>query len=167
MNIVPVFATGPTGEFGGPDGLPWCCPEDIDFFRNTTHGQAILMGSTTRKTFKAPLPDRLNLVLTRKRLPFSNLAKDNDIYVHSLHEAVTVAEAAGHNTLFVIGGAEVLYTCLPYCHSMYRNVIMGVTGTVDTFFQAPEDWPVAQYHQYETFHSFIQTNPRPLKLVRL
>ena len=167
MHIAAIFATGPGGEFGGPDGLPWVCPEDLDYFRNTTHGHAVLMGSTTRKTLKAPLPDRLNLVLTRKRLPFSNLTKKNDIYVQSLHEAVTLAEAAGHSKFFVIGGADVLRYCLPHCHSMYRNVIMGVTGTVDTFFEAPEDWPVTHYHQYNTFHSFVQTNPRPLKLVRL
>ena len=42
-------------------------PEDMKFFRETTKGKAVIMGKNTFLSFpnQKPLPNRLNIVLTR------------------------------------------------------------------------------------------------------
>lgn len=45
--------------------LPWHISDDFRRFRKLTMGGDIIMGSTTFKTLKKPLPGRHNIVLTR------------------------------------------------------------------------------------------------------
>jgi dihydrofolate reductase len=53
------FAIGKNGK------LPWHYPADLKFFKETTTGHAIAMGSNTWRSIGRPLPNRLNLVLSR------------------------------------------------------------------------------------------------------
>lgn len=86
--------------------IPWRLPGDLARFKRLTVGRgknAVLMGRTTWESLPArfrPLPDRLNLVLSRTRQDFANAT-----CVSSWHEALTAA--AGCESLWVIGGAAV------------------------------------------------------------
>jgi dihydrofolate reductase len=75
-------------------GIPWNLPGDQAFFRDRTTSGIIVMGRGTYLEFRAPLHDRVNYVLTKKRealrdgfQPIPNLAElrsrhpDDDIWV--------------------------------------------------------------------------------------
>src|SRR5271166_1611777 len=46
-------------------GIPWQLPSDKQYFREKTKGFVILMGANMYKEMDQPLPDRINMVLTR------------------------------------------------------------------------------------------------------
>ena len=50
---------------GQGNKIPWHLPEDFRWFKQTTSGHAIVMGRKTFESIGRPLPNRLNLVLTR------------------------------------------------------------------------------------------------------
>lgn len=106
-------------------------PADMKFFRETTAGAVVIMGSTTLDSFPrmAPLRNRINIVLVDddrkiRRESLAALREDTAagyktelIYVRSLEEVVKAGreyEAAGQR-VFVIGGATVYRIMLPYC----------------------------------------------------
>lgn len=50
----------------GVDGkLPWYLPEDLKFFKRITQAKPLVMGRKTFASIGKPLPNRLNVVVTR------------------------------------------------------------------------------------------------------
>lgn len=68
MLISIIVAASANNAIGKNNQLLWKLPKDLKFFKNTTWGNAIVMG---RKTFESlgnkPLPGRLNIVITRQQ----------------------------------------------------------------------------------------------------
>src|ERR1700679_1620258 len=60
---------------------PWYIPEDERYFGEQTkkNGGAVLVGSTTFKTFHEPLAGRQNYVLTSDRTPITGAELVNDL----------------------------------------------------------------------------------------
>ncbi|MDR3179856.1 MAG: dihydrofolate reductase [Holosporaceae bacterium] len=81
--------------------IPWRFPEDLRFFRENTINNVVVMG---RKTFfsipNAPLPQRINCVLSRSG--HKNNWQSKDVQVFSSGEELL----ATHKNFWVIGGAE-------------------------------------------------------------
>jgi dihydrofolate reductase len=64
MRVSIILARSSNGVIGKNGQLPWHLPADLKYFKQTTRGNAVLMG---RKTFEAlgkPLPNRRNVVLS-------------------------------------------------------------------------------------------------------
>lgn len=64
--IIQIAAMGRNRTIGNQGDLPWDIPEDMAFFKNTTKGKPCVFG---RKTFEAvghPLPQRLNVIVSRE-----------------------------------------------------------------------------------------------------
>ncbi|MGI6611970.1 MAG: dihydrofolate reductase [Candidatus Nanosyncoccaceae bacterium] len=106
--IIPVYAIAVVGqnrELGIGDNLLGNFPTDMEYFARTTKGAVVIMG---RKTFdslrKKPLPDRINIVLSRDQ----NF-KFEGVHVAKDHlEALELAwELANGRNIFVIGGESV------------------------------------------------------------
>ena len=51
---------------GRAGNLPWHLPEEFRWFKQTTSGQAVLMGRKTFDSLGRPLPNRTNIVVTRE-----------------------------------------------------------------------------------------------------
>ena len=66
MAIIGIVAVDRAGAIGKGRGLPWHYSADLKFFKEQTTGNACVMGYTTWASLKKPLPDRLNIVLTRR-----------------------------------------------------------------------------------------------------
>lgn len=107
--LILIAAVANNGVIGKNNALPWHLPEDMKHFKALTTGHAVIMG---RKTWESlppkfrPLPNRLNIVLTRN----SSYQAVGATVVNSLDEAVKVG-AGG--TAFVIGGATLYAQALP------------------------------------------------------
>jgi len=88
------------------NALPWRLPEDLVFFKRTTTGHPILMGRKTFESIGRPLPNRLNIVITRN----PDWRHDGVTVAGTLQQA---AELAGDGEAFVIGGAQIYLEALP------------------------------------------------------
>ena len=80
---------------------PWHIPDDVDYFNEHTKskGGDVLIGSVTFKTFKEPLADRQNYVLTRDKEPIEG--------VELVHDLKSFLQDYGEKDLWVAGGANV------------------------------------------------------------
>lgn len=107
---------------GKDNGLLDSIPEDMKFFRETTKGKVVIMGKKTFLSFpnQKPLPNRLNIVLTRDK----SFAPEGVVVCDTIEKAVEVAkEKYSNNDIFVIGG-EMVYTEMePLCDTAYITKI--------------------------------------------
>lgn len=107
MRITIVVAMDESGLIGADNGMPWRLPADLRHFKHTTLGKPVLMGRRTFESIGRPLPERLNLVLTRD----AAFVAPGCRVVHDVDDAL--AAAADAPELMVIGGAEVYRMFLP------------------------------------------------------
>lgn len=87
----------------GKDGkLPWHYSTDLKFFKETTTGNVVVMGANTWRSIGRPLPNRLNIVLSRSgRVD----APETVIKLSSEAEVVELAKYIDRD-IFIIGGAH-------------------------------------------------------------
>lgn len=104
---------------------------DLQYYKNTTNGQVIVMGYNTYHSLpKRPLPNRINIVLTTKQISI-----DGAMVVHSLQEllkAIEPFQASGKN-IFICGGASLYKQMMPYVEKLYITHIFRKLNA-DTFF---------------------------------
>ncbi|HEX3024570.1 MAG TPA: dihydrofolate reductase [Chitinophagaceae bacterium] len=130
MLISIIVAASANNAIGKNNQLLWKLPKDLKFFKNTTWGNAIVMG---RKTFESlgnkPLPGRLNIVITRQQGWNAN----GVTVVHSLDDAVFFAKSHNYKELFVAGGGEIYKEAMAKANQIYlTRVHTEIDG--DTFF---------------------------------
>ena len=127
--IAAIWAQDENGLIGKDDKLPWYLPDDLQFFKQMTENNTIVMG---RKTFegmgKNLLPNRQTIVLTSDQSYDGNGA----IVMHSVDDVLKYAEEFDGIT-FITGGGEIYKTFLPYTDVLYRTLIQS-TFEGDTYF---------------------------------
>src|SRR5438105_13802683 len=103
----------------------------MKFFKQTTSGNAVVMGRRTWLTLKSPLPNRQNIVLSRdQNLPTG----DSVIVLRDVESVINLVSKDVH--LFVIGGAQVYKSFLPRIDRwIVTEVPLSVEGD-DTFMPA-------------------------------
>ncbi|HEV2861995.1 MAG TPA: dihydrofolate reductase [Pyrinomonadaceae bacterium] len=103
MAVIGIVAIDAKGAIGKGGTLPWHYSADLKFFREQTTGHACVMGYRTWLSLKRPLPNRLNVVLTRRAEvgPRESVAWMRDrLSVIALRDYLRC-------DLYVIGGAQV------------------------------------------------------------
>ncbi len=116
---------------GKSNGLMFSIPADMKFFRETTTGNVVVMGSNTLKSFPGgnPLKNRTNIVL----FPGGNV-RDDCVIVQSLEELFAEIKKYDADKVFVIGGAMMYKTLLPYCTEALVTKVDAVGGA-DVYFE--------------------------------
>lgn len=99
--------------------LPWKLPADLKHFKNITTGHPILMGRKTYESIGRPLPNRMNIIMTRDRHYQANGCH----VVTGIDEALQLAAHENKNEIFVIGGAEVYKQLLPQIDRLYLTIV--------------------------------------------
>lgn len=99
--IIGIVAISQDHAIGRDGKLPWHYSSDLKFFKRTTVGNAVLMGANTWRTLRGPLPDRLNIVMTRTG---GVEPGDGVVRLSTTREAVELSHYLAGD-LFVIGGA--------------------------------------------------------------
>ncbi len=129
MSIIGIVAVDRNLAIGKDGKLPWHYSADMKFFKQTTLGNAVVMGRRTWSTLKGPLPDRENIVLTRN----GDVAVPDGVKVLNDTQTVLNFAKAVDTHLFVIGGAKVYETFLPHIERwLVTEVPLSVEGA-DTF----------------------------------
>ena len=99
-----IAAAARTGVIGAENKLLWRIPEDFAFFKKTTMGSPVVMGSRTWASIGRALPGRLNVIVSRRLQP-ADISAKNVVVVKSLNEALSLAQARSRTgRVFVIGG---------------------------------------------------------------
>ena len=126
MKISLISAVAENGVIGrnnrqGQPDLPWHLPDDFAFFKRKTSHHPIIMGRKTLEALGKPLPNRLNIVITRN----TDFRTDGVTVVHTLDDAIAKAKAGDQNQreIFVIGGAEIYTMALPIATTLYLTEI--------------------------------------------
>ncbi|NLX64316.1 MAG: dihydrofolate reductase [Clostridiaceae bacterium] len=88
-------------------------PEDLKRFAELTRGNVIIVGRKTLETFKdkKPLPERINIVLTRDK----NYTCEGAVIVHSIEEMFNAIKGFDKK-VYVCGGETIYKQLLPYCN---------------------------------------------------
>ncbi|AYF92563.1 dihydrofolate reductase [Apilactobacillus bombintestini] len=105
---------------GANGTLPWHLPADMKYFKENTIHQIILAGRTTYESFKRPLPNRLNMVLTSQS---KDEFPDDVVVFHEVDEFLKFAKKFSDKEIFVVGGAKIFEELMPYVDKLYRTVI--------------------------------------------
>ncbi|HEX3633717.1 MAG TPA: dihydrofolate reductase [Casimicrobiaceae bacterium] len=115
--IALIAAVARNGVIGLHGRLPWRLPDDLKRFRALTSGHAIIMGRKTWDSIARPLPERQNIVVTRRR----DFAAPGGLVAHSLPEAIGLATKP--SPLFVIGGEAIYRDALPLADLLFLTEI--------------------------------------------
>lgn len=132
-----IVAVAENNVIGQQNQLPWRLPADLKHFKNITTGYPIVMGRKTYESIGKPLPNRLNIILTRD----DRFQAEGCVVVSSWEEALIAAQNAKAPEIFIIGGAQIYAQLLPQVQRLYLTKIHQ-TFDGDTFFPAllPNEW---------------------------
>lgn len=101
-----IVALADNNVIGINNQLPWHLPADLKHFKAVTTGKPIIMGRKTWQSLGRPLPNRLNLVVSRQ---VDFIAEGAEVY-SSLAEAMRRANAWAKEQqvaeVMLIGGAQ-------------------------------------------------------------
>jgi dihydrofolate reductase len=122
--IIGIVAVAKNNVIGKRGKLPWHYSSDMKFFKETTTGNAVVMGRKTWLSLGKPLKNRLNIVLSRN----PNIEPEESLLVFSDIDSVLSLSKSLTTDLFVIGGAEIYREFLPH---MDRWVVTEIPLKVD------------------------------------
>lgn len=121
----------------GLDGrMPWHLPAELQHFKETTMGKAIVMGRRTWESIGRPLPGRQNIVVTRS----NTYRAEGCEVVDSLAAALALARST---EVMVIGGGELYCHALPLARRLVLTVV-DCAPEADTWFP---HWDSSQWRR--------------------
>ena len=120
-----IAATSENNVIGFKGELPWDIPEDLKYFFNKTKHKILIMGRKSFDSLGKPLPNRLNVILTRQKdfqdkyshfkntLVFTNFDK-------ALKYSIQPAQIEKYgNEIFIGGGGEIYKQTLLLMDRLY------------------------------------------------
>lgn len=130
--IIGIVAIAENFAIGKDGKLPWHYPADLRFFKQTTVNHAVVMGFNTWQSIGKPLPNRLNIVLSRSARIES---QPNVLLLRSIEEVAALSNYLCCNT-FVIGGAETYKNFADWIDEWIVTEIPETIADADTFMPA-------------------------------
>ena len=132
--IIGIVAVAKNFAVGKDGKLPWHHSADLKFFKHTTVGNAVVMGFNTWKSIGKPLPNRLNIVLSRA----ANIENQpNVLLLRSRAETLALANYLNCD-LFIIGGAKTYENFADAIEKWIVTEVPDAAADADTFM--PEDF---------------------------
>ena len=134
--ITLVVAMGLNREIGVDNQLPWHLPKDLKHFKEITSGHPIIMGRKTYESIGKPLPNRTNIVISRKKHWF----EEGILIVGSIKEAIKFGQKIDED-IFIIGGGNIFEQTMDIADKLEVTEIK-TNIEADTFFPKidPKIW---------------------------
>lgn len=147
-----IAAIAKNNAIGFENKLIYWLPNDLKRFKELTTGHTIIMGSNTFRSLpKGALPNRRNIVLSRKESEFPGCETFS-----SLEEAL--ANCNGTELVYVIGGEMLYRAALPLADILCLTEIDDTPENADAFFPefTKNEWEVIEQeeHTADEKHSF-------------
>jgi len=145
-----VVAMGEKNEIGFENQLLWHLPKDLKHFKDITSGHPIIMGRKTYESIGKPLPNRTNIVVSRKKDWF----EEGILIVGSIKEALKFAKKIDEE-VFVIGGGNIYEQTMDVVDKLEVTLVKADLQA-DTFF--PKIDPKIWKKTTEIFHEKDEKN---------
>ena len=134
--ISTICITNKNRAIGYNNKLLWDIPHDLEHFKKITKGHVVIMGDKTFESLGRPLPNRVNIIITKNK----NYKAPKCVIVYSLEEALERGkeeEAKLGNKIeeiFIIGGGSIYTQMLPFTDKLYLTIVDDEPENADTFF---------------------------------
>lgn len=115
---------------GNKGHIPWNIPEDFQWVKQCTKGQAIAMGRKTYESIGRPLPGRTNIVISR-----SNPDIPGCVVLPSLD---ALGKYKTDHEIWIFGGAQIYAQAFARINELYLTIVKG-DFEGDAFFPPFED----------------------------
>ena len=126
-----IVAADEHGGMGKDNQLLCHLPADLHYFKNKTLGKPIIMGRKTFESIGRVLPERLNIILTRRSLSITGA-----VVATSLEDAL--AKPSDYPEVMIIGGANLFEQAYPLAQRIYLTRIHHQFDA-DVFFSTPDE----------------------------
>lgn len=123
-----VVAIGEKNEIGFENQLLWHLPKDLKHFKEITSGHPVIMGRKTYESIGKPLPNRTNIVVSRKNDWF----EEGILIVGSIKEAIKFAKKIDED-IFIIGGGKIYEQTMDIVDKLEVTLVK-TNLEADTFF---------------------------------
>ncbi|HVW96950.1 MAG TPA: dihydrofolate reductase [Mucilaginibacter sp.] len=155
MIVSAVVAIAENRAIGKDNKLLWHLPNDLKHFKTITSGHTIIMGRKTFDSVGRPLPNRRNIVITRR-----DITIDGAEVVNSLDAAVALCK--NEQEVFIVGGAEIYNMAMPVTDRIYLTVVHQEFDG-DAFFPeiSPDEWKETERED----HAPDEKNPIPYSFI--
>lgn len=117
---------------GKEGGMPWYIPGELKRFRQLTENNVVIMGRKTYVSLGRPLPDRVNIVISRNE----NFTADGCYTASSITGAIAMARLFWPDKdIFIGGGAQIYSRTIEMADVLYITEIEAEFEG-DTYFPA-------------------------------
>ena len=138
--VAMIAAVAENRAIGNNNELIYWLPDDLKRFKQLTTGHTIIMGSNTFRSLpKGALPNRRNIVLSRKKIAFPGA----EVFA-SLEDALK--SCANEETVYIIGGEQLYSYAMPFADILYLTEVKNTPTAADAFF--PE-WKQSEWQETE------------------
>ena len=144
--IALIAAIANNNAIGFDNKLIYWLPNDLKRFKELTTGHTIIMGSNTFRSLpKGALPNRRNIVLSRKENNFPGAETFN-----SLEEALV--NCVNEEIVYIIGGEMLYKSAMPMADILCLTEINDTPENADAFFPefSKKDWEIIEDEQHCT-----------------
>ncbi len=156
-----IVAVSRNWGIGRENSLLFNLKEDMKHFKKMTTGKVVIMGKNTYLSLPArPLKDRINIVLSRTAL------MEDCITVSGLSELFDIIGQFRGDDVFVIGGASIYHTLLPYCDTAFVTKV-DADAVADAYIDNLDEmseWECVEVTEGETdglkFCTYRNRNPK-------
>jgi dihydrofolate reductase len=126
-----IACIGKNRELGKDGDMPWgrSLPADLKHFKKITKGYTVVMGRKTFESIGKPLPERVNVILTKDK----NFKAEGCNVYHTVGEILENEFVEEGNDIYIIGGAEIYKLFMPIANVLYITEV-NQTFDADTFF---------------------------------
>ncbi len=128
-NLAIIVAISENGAIGRNNQLLWHIPEDLKYFKEKTTGHPVIMGKNTWLSLpKRPLPNRINIVISK------NLKINEEcIIFNNIQQCIEFIKQQKQEC-FVIGGESIYKQFIDYTKWLYITWVHSTCNDADAFF---------------------------------
>ena len=119
MIISQIVAISQNRVIGKDNHLPWHMPDDLAYFFRMTIGRHIIIGRKNYEANGKALPNRINIVVTRKK----DYIAPGCIVLYNINDAINYARERGEEEVFISGGSEIYKATLEITDRIYLTLI--------------------------------------------
>ena len=142
----------------GKDGkIPWNIKGEQKQFKELTTGNTIIMGRKTYEDIGHPLPNRMNIVISRN----NNYFGENLITVDSLEKAIELSKG----NIYIVGGYNLFKEAISMVDVMYITEVNLFIQNGDVFFPKfnEKDFNIKVGEENEKYKRLIYTRKKDNK----
>lgn len=100
-----IVACSENGVIGDSGDLPWSLPRDLKHFMQSTRGCPVVMGRKTFDTLDNPLPNRLNIILSRS---MSEDQPEGVRVARDIEDGIRIGQGSGLEApVWIAGGGDI------------------------------------------------------------